>query len=414
MTLSTHKSEHKGLRRLVAAAATAALAVSIGLGVRSGDASPAADNAASEHVASPGREAAPHRDEANQSRGHETRQSPAWQLRRQGSDQPKSLRPSRSATAQERAYLRHTPVASIERTAKPEPTPNVRVVSRGVQQIRDGAERKVPGSVINDVATAGSTAVLAGDNASQNSPLWPGAYHANPNRQVGRLFFYDPGRRSNSWCSATAVTSQNKSTVVTAGHCVFNPDPDGNSVISGNGYWKQNFVFCPGFEYGCKLGSWNFRQVATTPSWFYGTGARYDFRDDVAVVVLQRDAAGRYLTDAVGSQGVWFNGPTGVARTALGYPATDPRWPQYSYDPNDLRYCQNTDRVDSTIAGTLWIPCTVTGGASGGPWLTWVNGNTWLGYVNSVNSHKPHGGGFMSGPYFGTAEANLYTAYQKA
>jgi V8-like Glu-specific endopeptidase len=37
-------------------------------------------------------------------------------------------------------------------------------------------------------------------------------------------------------CSATAVSSQNKSLVITAGHCVYTPDPDGNGTIDGNGY----------------------------------------------------------------------------------------------------------------------------------------------------------------------------------
>ena len=40
--------------------------------------------------------------------------------------------------------------------------------------------------------------------------------------------------------------------------------------------------------------------------------------------------------------------------------------------------------------------------------------SNWLGYVNSVNSHKPYGGPYMSGPYFGNAESNLYTTWQSS
>ena len=53
----------------------------------------------------------------------------------------------------------------------------------------------------------------------------------------------------------------------------------------------------------------------------------------------------------------------------------------------------------------------MTGGASGGPWITWA-GTNWMGYVNSVNSHKPWGGPYLNGPYFDTAEQNLYNTWQ--
>ena len=172
-----------------------------------------------------------------------------------------------------------------------------------------------------------------GSNAGANAPFWPLAYNANPNRQVGKLFFYDPVGKRNSWCSATAITSANKSTVVTAGHCVYNPDPDNNSIIDGNGKWMTNFQFCPGYENSCKLGTWTYRRASTTNNWFYGYSntKKYDFRDDVAVVLLNKDASGRFLTNAVGGQGMWFNGPTNVWRTAIGYPATDTRFPGYTY-----------------------------------------------------------------------------------
>ena len=53
------------------------------------------------------------------------------------------------------------------------------------------------------------------------------------------------------------------------------------------------------------------------------------------------------------------------------------------------------------------IPCTMTSGGSGGLWLTDPD-TSWMGYVNSVNSHKPHGGPRASGSYFGNAEQSLY------
>ncbi len=116
----------------------------------------------------------------------------------------------------------------------------------------------------------------------------------------------------------------------------------------------------------------------------------------------------------VGGQGINFNQPVNQTRTAMGYPAPDPRFPPYqnTYNGLDLIYCQGKDSPSASRT-KIWLPCRMTGGASGGPWLTGVNAQ-WLGYVNSVNSHKPYGAEYMEGPYFGTAEATLFTKYQSA
>jgi hypothetical protein len=272
----------------------------------------------------------------------------------------------------------------------------------GPEQRSDGVEPKGASSA---PARAGAPAVTTGQNG-----LWTGAYAQNPNRQIGKLYFdADPGPGVRwSHCSATAINSENKSLVVTAGHCVYNPDPDGNLQITGNGYWNESFFFCPGYENSCKLGRWAYRSVSTTNSWTYGVGSdrRYSFHDDVAVVLVQRDLDNRYLVDAVGGQGITFNVATGLTRHLFGYPVSDRRFPEYTYNGKDLVYCGGTDTPDPTLVGTMYVACTMTGGASGGPWLTSPN-SLWGGYVNSVNSHKTSGP-FMSGPYFDTTESNLF------
>jgi hypothetical protein len=244
---------------------------------------------------------------------------------------------------------------------------------------------------------------------SQNGP-WQGAYSKNPNRQVGKLYFDITPGPGVTWrhCTATAINSENKSLVLTAGHCVYKPDPDENGRVEGNGFWVEQVQFCPGYESGCRLGIWPARQLSTTNTWFsgYGTNHRYDFRDDVAVVLVKPNSSG-YLVNVVGGQGISFNKATGLQRHSFGYPLSDYRWPQYTYTGEDLIYCPGRDASDGNYPGTMYISCTMTGGASGGPWLTTPN-TSWIGYVNSVNSHKPYGGGYMSGPYFGSAESNLF------
>ena len=240
------------------------------------------------------------------------------------------------------------------------------------------------------------------------APTWPFSFAANPNRQIGKLYFdVAPGPAVDyRWCSASAVNSENKSVVYTAGHCVFSPDPDGNGLISGNGYWHENVFFCPGYESGCQLGVYYPRLTTTTWSWFQGTGNPrvYDWSDDVAALVVNPNANG-LLVNFTGGQGITWNAPTNPFRWAYGYPVSDWRWPAYTYSGEDMIYCPGTSWA--ATGSHLAMSCTMTGGSSGGPWLTYV-GSNWLGYVNGVNSHKPWGGAYMGSPYFGNAEGDLY------
>ncbi|MCZ7627897.1 MAG: hypothetical protein M5U19_01815 [Microthrixaceae bacterium] len=161
------------------------------------------------------------------------------------------------------------------------------------------------------------------------------------------------------------------------------------------------------------MGSWKYRRVSTTPGWYYGTNGVYDFRDDVAVVLLNRDRSNRYIQDVTGSQGIIFNQYVGLKRYTFGYPAPDGRWPQYRYNGEDLIYAIARDTYDTTKPGTMWIRSTMTGGSSGGPWIISPN-SRFFGYVNSVNSHKPYGGAQMSGPCFGNAELQLFNTWKAA
>lgn len=308
--------------------------------------------------------------------------------------------PERVVSAGELRTARATSIDKIIRISKPLVTQH-RGTSRGIEhrQGRDGPELSFKGAFASASGATRSTFAVAQNGA------WPGSYSSNPNRQTGKLYFWTGTRWSH--CSATAINSENKSLVLTAGHCVYNPDPDQNGRVDGNGSWYTNLQFCPGHEFGCKLGVWHARNIYTTNSWFYGSGAAksYDWSDDVAVVLMSSHPTSGLLVNAVGGQGITFNLSTGRTRYALGYPLNDTRWPEYSYSGEDLMYCQGVDAYDGY--GHLKLGCTMTGGASGGPWIT-SPGSNWIGYVNSVNSHKPWGGAYMGGPYFGTAESDLF------
>jgi hypothetical protein len=259
-----------------------------------------------------------------------------------------------------------------------------------------GPQLSVRGVAPADAAASTAAATTARRRKPFQNGRWPGAYNANPNAQVGRLFFDTKPGRGKEWssCSGTVINSENKSLIATAGHCVLDPFTD---------VWHEHIKFCPGYERTCKLGVWHARTAYTTNTWF----ASGDWTDDMAVVLVSPNPRG-YLVDAVGGQGITFNANVGLSRLALGYPARDHRWPQYRYNGKDLIHCPAVDRY---VEGNIVIPCTMTGGSSGGPWLTGFDA-TGLGYLNGVNSHKPGprsvSGKVMASPYLGDAEASLF------
>jgi hypothetical protein len=107
---------------------------------------------------------------------------------------------------------------------------------------------------------------------------------------------------------------------------------------------------------------------------------------------------GQHLTDVVGGQAIGFNLARGLSYQAYGYPAAPP------FTGETLQSCSGSAQ-DDIYGGTQSqsIPCNMTGGSSGGPWLTG-------GVLNSVNSF-----GYttvknrMFGPYFGSAIQSAYT-----
>ncbi|WP_328993824.1 hypothetical protein OG394_05605 [Kribbella sp. NBC_01245] len=207
----------------------------------------------------------------------------------------------------------------------------------------------------------------------------------------GRVFFTYTGRTAS--CSGTAVTSANKSTVITAGHCV-----------KLDGAFHTNWVFVPAYNNGATpYGTWTAKKTFATPQWVASEDINYDI-GAAAVNSLN----GQSLTDVVGGQGVAFNQARGQRMYAFGYPAAAP------YDGSKLIYCSGTV-FNAFISNGIGMTCNMTGGSSGGGWFLNFSETTGLGTVNSVNSYKinffPN---WMFGPYFGTDAQNVYNAAQAA
>lgn len=209
---------------------------------------------------------------------------------------------------------------------------------------------------------------------------------------AGRVFFTYQGRTAS--CSGNAVTSANKSTVITAGHCV-----------KLEGAWHTNWVFVPGYHDGqAPYGRWSATKTLSTPQWTASEDINYDIG---AAVVAPLD--GKLLTDVVGGQGLAFNTGYNKAMYAFGFPAAAP------YDGEKFIYCSGTTNRDFLLSNDHGMNCNMTGGSSGGPWFTQFNESTGTGLLSSVNSFKynflPNR---MYGPYFGADAQNLYQTAQSS
>ncbi|MFF4124797.1 trypsin-like serine peptidase [Microbispora rosea] len=250
-------------------------------------------------------------------------------------------------------------------------------------------------STLSAAATSASTSTAAARVSSRTSgSSWTAG--GTVAKTTGRVFFTvtagsDAGR--NASCSGTAVTSANKSVVITAGHCV-----------KLNGAFHANWVFVPGYDQGDRPnGTWPATTLLTTAQWNSGENMNYDVA--AAVVAPQ---GGKSLTDVVGGQGVAFNQPRGQQTYAFGYPAGAP------YDGSRLVYCGGRTFDDYLSSQDQGLSCGMTGGASGGPWFVRFDTRTGSGQLNSVNSFKYNFASYwMFGPYFGPEAEAVYNTAQK-
>lgn len=209
---------------------------------------------------------------------------------------------------------------------------------------------------------------------------------------AGRVFFTYQGRTAS--CSGNAVVSANRSTVITAGHCV-----------KLGGAWHTNWMFVPAYNNGnAPYGQWTARATLATPQWTASENINFDIG---SAVVNQLN--GQNLTDVVGSQGIAFNQPRQQNMYSFGYPAAAP------YDGTRLIYCSGRAINDFFLSTGIGLNCTMTGGSSGGPWFLNFSEATGTGTLNSVNSFKynfPFLSNYMFGPYFGPDAQNLYNTAQ--
>lgn len=256
-----------------------------------------------------------------------------------------------------------------------------------------------------------SKAIAEAAAVTPRQDYWRQSTTAMPVRAIGRIYMraWDYSRQQwyNSSCSGTVVAAENKSTVWTAGHCLY--DTYGN-------FYNRNIAFCPAYrdsdgrpewEYeDCQLGVWAVKYRTVPPEWRNNictssgcTNAEY--QSDFGAMTL-RPYGSTLIQNHTGSHILRYGVNTG-AHYSFGYPAEAP------YDGRWLYYCYADIFADH---GHLMIECGATGGHSGGPWLGPWNSTTGRSYLDSVNSHAYRPGqtgyGWMHGPKQGVIAERLY------
>lgn len=169
-----------------------------------------------------------------------------------------------------------------------------------------------------------------------------------PQTAHGKVFFSDNGW--NYVCSGTALVGD---VVWTAGHC----------VNEGPGAYYSNFIFVPAYRDGvAPYGQFAATQLMTSNSWALAG----EFGVDAGAAVVSTNANGDTLSEAVVERTITFNSPRNQTYSAYGYPAAK------KFNGQRLRVCETAWSRDdaSTSPATMGIPCDMTGGSSGGGWVT--------------------------------------------
>lgn len=258
-------------------------------------------------------------------------------------------------------------------------------------------------------AQAGRTTskTTSGSTTKVSTSDWPqGAAIAQT--AVGKVFFTVG---TNAYvCSGALATDglTNRAIVLTAGHCVWSQGAPGAFVT--------NWAFYPNYDAGFRTPYYAsalvVRNEFATQSSFNNTALANDW----AFAVLTPGGNNPAILPDVDFQGVAKNSydlnvsgfTTGYTSFAFGYPQAAP------FDGLTLKYAGATIFVDSNTKTTWGMNSTMTGGASGGPWLS--NGTSTTvdavnGKLSSLNSYKYNVDTTkMYGPFFNARTTSTFNA----
>ncbi len=223
-------------------------------------------------------------------------------------------------------------------------------------------------------------------------------------KRTGKVLFSMGG---GDWvCSGAVITDARSgfSQVFSAAHCLYDEAAD---------EFASNWLFIPSFDtaptFTCvqtTIGCWTARALIVHSGWANEEGlteaaTRHDFGVAVVAGGGKSGTALQLATAVGGAYGVNTGGSSGGTSVhAFGYPAAG------RYKGKDLTYCAGPTFLDQLNANaTFGIACNMTGGSSGGPWMTGVAANGSGGTIVSLNSYGYGGLSNMYGPRLNSATA---------
>jgi hypothetical protein len=212
--------------------------------------------------------------------------------------------------------------------------------------------------------------------------LWVPESTRTPDITTGMVVFTRPDG-SNGFCSGSTISSEGRSTVVTAARCV---------VDRATGGWRTKIAFVPAFYRGAMpFGTWAADHVEAHWEWVANSDPRYD----AAIFSVRANAAGARLADVTGANGFAWGQPISQTVLALGYnlPYAD-----------RLSYCYGPQSSGPFF--DVQLRCSMGAGAIGGGWLAAYKPAPGAGIVESVLSSVY--GDYVRGPQFTDWIKSLY------
>jgi hypothetical protein len=224
----------------------------------------------------------------------------------------------------------------------------------------------------------------------------------------GKVYFRMGGTRYQ--CSGSVASDNNRpnySLVLTAAHCAY------DEVARA---FATEWMFIPEWDSAptqtcanTKWGCWNATALVVhsgyaTAGGFNTEATIHDFAFAVVGNGGKTAGATLQLDATVGSFPIAFDGiNVGNTLYAFGYPAAG------KYKGNDLTYCAGPIFEDPYNDEKTWgMTCDMTGGSSGGPWLSSFNAQSGSGTLSSLNSYGYSGVKAMHGPKFEVKTQAVY------
>lgn len=207
---------------------------------------------------------------------------------------------------------------------------------------------------------------------------------------MGVLFFEIPGY-GDYRCSGGVAYNR---VIWTTGHCIFTP---------GIG-WHRDVQFVPAYRNGSRpFGTFYMFDMATLTPWATEGNIAYD----VGMVAV-RDNSGRSIGATVGYLGSAFNVmPWRLLYNAFGYPSNLGNNGRYLMSCVGDRWLRESRNGPDPVA----VPCDMTFGSSGGPWLMnfYPFRSGAYNQVVGINSYGYDGQDLMYSPYFSDGASRLYS-----